>query len=439
MYRRLLLIILLFGYHYIQAQVKVEKLAELPEGVTNNAVCEGFIMDFPLVYSFGGIDSTLSHSGIHQRSYRYNTITGELLQLPDLPDTLGKIASSASLVGNIIYIIGGYHVFEDGSERSSNKVHRYDIVQNAFLSDGEPIPVPIDDHVQAVWRDSLIYVITGWSDNQNVPNVQIYNPAFDTWTTGENVPNLNIFKSFGASGTILNDTIFYFGGAASTSGFPIQSALRKGVINPDNPQDIQWTATTPDQGVVGYRMASCKVRDEIHWVGGSNVTYNFDALSYSNSRVVQPNERDLVYTPGVGSGWTIESAELPMDLRGIGEINDTVKYLIGGILKDREVSKGIWRLKWSQLGTGVSEVVSKKRLFYFYPNPVGHELRVQGIYPNHRIHRVEIFTMRGRKILDKTMNTTQPRINFRYFQERAYIIRIWDQNGNSYIDKILKR
>ena len=103
---------------------------------------------------------------------------------------------------------------------------------NRFLADGAPIPVPIDDHVQAVWRDSLIYVVTGWSDTRNVPNVQIYNPTEDKWIEGTSVPTGVQFESFGTSGTILGDTIFYYGGASFGFRFPVQNTLRKGVIDP---------------------------------------------------------------------------------------------------------------------------------------------------------------------------------------------------------------
>jgi len=49
---------------------------------------------------------------------------------------MGKIAASASRIGNIIYIIGGYHVFANNTEESSDRVHRYDIANNTYLTDG---------------------------------------------------------------------------------------------------------------------------------------------------------------------------------------------------------------------------------------------------------------------------------------------------------------
>mgnify|MGYP001821660251 FL=1 len=146
----------------------------LPEAVSNHAVSEGFVNGVPYLYSFGGIDSTKLYSGIHLRSYRINTKTGEAERIEDLPDTLGKIANAASRINDTIYVIGGYHVFQDGTERSSDRVHRFDISQNRFVEDGAKIPVPIDDQVQVVYKNRYIYLITGWSDKQNVPSVQVY-------------------------------------------------------------------------------------------------------------------------------------------------------------------------------------------------------------------------------------------------------------------------
>ena len=175
---------------------EVTEVGTLPEPVSNNAVCKGFVNDTPFVYSFSGIDTTKIYSGIHLKSFRFNTVTGQVIQLPDLPDAMGKIAAGASRIDNVIYIIGGYHVFSNGAETSSSKVHRFDIASNSFLADGTDIPVSIDDHVQAVWRDSLIYVITGWSNTGNVPDVQIYDPVSDSWLAGTSTPNTHDYKSF---------------------------------------------------------------------------------------------------------------------------------------------------------------------------------------------------------------------------------------------------
>ncbi len=326
--------------------LQVTQVGTLPEAVSNNAVVEGFINNIPYLFSFGGIDDTKEYAGIHLRSYRYNIQTTTTDQLPDLPDTLGKIASAASRIGNMIYISGGYHVLSDGSEITSGKMHRYDIANNIFLEDAPDIPIPTDDHVQAVWNDQLIYLITGWSQTANIPNVQIYDPIQNTWLSGTSVPG-NDYRSFGASGTIVGNTIYYFGGASSNNGFGIQNQVRIGTIAPDNPTQITWNIITPDAIIHGYRMAATTVHNELHWVGGSTNTYNFNGIAYDGSGGVSRSQRDL-YTKTDIIEWQENTAiQLPMDLRGIANISETVKYLAGGMGANQTVSNAIYKLEWS--------------------------------------------------------------------------------------------
>jgi len=325
-------------------QLQVTTLENIPIYTTNNAVAEGFINDKPYVFTFGGLDSTKLYTGIHKNSYRFDLINNKWQQIADLPDSLGKVASAASRVKNLIYILGGYHVFKDHSEKSSNKVHRYDVINNQFLEDGAPIPVPIDDHVQAVWRDSLIYVIAGWSDTENVPDVQIYNTEKNVWSIGTSLPNNHTYKSFGASGNILGDTIFYFGGASMGKNYPIQNIIRKGIINKKNPTEITWSHQLLDSTVVGYRMAATTVNNKIHWLGGSTITYNYNPVAYNGSGGVNPNNRDLYLE---NDHWKADfTNKLPMDLRGIAEINDSTKIIVGGILDNQKVSNKVYKLEW---------------------------------------------------------------------------------------------
>lgn len=323
---------------------QVQKLKDLPWPITNNAVVEGFINRSPYVFTFAGLDSTKEYSGIHLRSYRYDVKNDLWQRIADLPDTLGKIASAANRVKDTIYSIGGYYVFEDHSERSSNKTHRYDIKNNKYLEDGIPIPVPIDDQVQGVWRDSLIYVVTGWSDKENIPNVQIYNPSKNEWSEGLPVPNNHTYKSFGASGTIIGDTIFYFGGAAMGKHYPIQNVLRKGIINPKEPTKIEWSHAILDATIAGYRMAATSINNEPHWVGGSTITYNYNPIAYNGSGGVNPANRDLHYQDEELK--TDFSNKFPMDLRGIAEINDSTKIIVGGIGENQKASTNVYVLKW---------------------------------------------------------------------------------------------
>lgn len=328
------------------SKLKVTVIASAPEAVTNNAVVGASMNNVDYIYSFGGLDSTKLFSGIHKRSYRYNITQNKWLRLPDLPDSLPKIASAASRIKDTIYIIGGYHVFADGHEVSSDKVHRFNIKTNTFLSDGTPIPIPIDDHVQAVWRDSLIYVVTGWSQKENKPNVQIYNPATNTWTIGKSLPNKHTFKAFGAQGVFLKDTLFYFGGAAMGKNYPVQHRLVKGVVNPENPTEIEWQNTALDSTFSTYRLAATLVNNRPHFMGGSAVTYNYNGVAYNKSGGVNPNSTDFYYAHN--KIYNNFNSLLPMDLRGLASVNDSVKYLFGGMEKNQKVSNKILKLTWKK-------------------------------------------------------------------------------------------
>lgn len=339
----------------------LDTLAAMPEPVTNNAVCEGVIGDTGYVYSFTGLDSTKLFSGIHLKSWRYNTSSDIWETLPGVPDTLGKIAASASRVGDIIYLIGGYHVYADGSEKSSDLVHRFDIQTNSWLSNGANIPVPIDDQVQGVWKDSLIYVVTGWSDDGNVPYVQIYDPTLDQWQVGTLVPDNALYKAFGASGYIFEDTIYYFGGAAFGQNFPIQGQLRKGIIDPENPTQITWSNQILQNGLVGYRMGAVRVYDFVHWLGGSEVTYNYDGVAYNGSGGVSPAKLNLYFSPPKNV-WSSNLKEgLPMDLRGVAEISDEIKIIAGGMGAGQMVTNQTLQLTYNNLiGNSIREDVGSR-------------------------------------------------------------------------------
>lgn len=414
-----IVILLLFCVsNNLLSQITVTEVGSISKRTSNNVVCEGFSNNTPYLYSFGGIDSTKQYSGIHLESFRYNPANGQSMALPNIPDTLGKIAMGISRIENIIYLTGGYHVYANGSEKSSDKLHRFNTTTNQFLTDGAPLPIATDDHVQAVWRDSLIFLITGWSDVGNIPDVQIYNPSNNSWSIGTSVPN-GSYRSFGSSGTIIGDTIYYFGGAYSTSGFNIQNKLRKGIINPDNPQDITWTVSTPDQNTVGYRMASTTVGNQVHWIGGSNKTYNYNGIAYNGSGGVEPNHRDLYLSRFNDDTFNenVNSEPIPMDLRSIAKVNDTTQYLIGGMLSGQEVTNKVFKLQWTNNALEI-ESYKKPEVFSIEQNPVINTLH---IYSEHPL-QLNLYTVLGERILRIQKESGHSEYNIQSLNPGIYFI-----------------
>jgi hypothetical protein len=427
------LIILLNAFQTKAQSWLVEAVANLPESLTNTSVVEGFNRDTAFVYAFGGLDSTKNYAGIHRRSYRFNPQTRLVQRLPDLPDTLGKIASAASRVKNRLYILGGYHVLANGNEKSSDRVHRFDIANNAFLPDGKPIPLAIDDHVQAVWRDSLIYVITGWSNTANVPNVQIYNASNDVWQAGTAVPNNNTYKSFGATGVILGDTIFYFGGASMGSSFPAQNVLRKGVINPLNPTEITWSSVvfTPI-----YRGISTIMDKTIFVIGGSSTTYNYDGIAYNNTGGVATLGK--LTSLNLLNNRTSEQILpiLPMDLRGIAVLNDSVRYIIGGMESSQKVSRKILKLTWQATTTstkGTPQYILRKT-FKLYPNPASDTLFIEKDERGIADFELRLFSADGRMV---ALYKNPEKLSLKSFGKGIYFAEFIENNALIFTSQIV--
>jgi Secretion system C-terminal sorting domain len=415
--------LLIFCFFTKKTNAQTWRIAEeitMPEAVTNTTVSEGFVGDSACVYVFGGLDSTKLYSGIHQRTYRYNTVSKKWFKLSDLPDTLGKIAAAASFVKGEIYHIGGYHVYANSDEKSSNRLHRFDCQSNTYINDAKLIPVPIDDHVQAVWRDSLIYIISGWSNVGNVVNVQMYNPTTDTWLVGTPTPNTNTFKSFGASGVVFKDTIFYLGGASMGSNFPAQTVLRKGIINPNNPIEITWSSQAIDKG---YRSAATIVNNQICWLGGSEVTYNYNGVAYNGSGGVPPLKRSLCYNPSNGVV-TVDTANIfPMDLRGIAAVNDSTRYIAGGMEAGQKVSKKLLKIVRSNKTTSIKTPPQYflKKAFDIFPNPSTDTVFIRKKETNLDEYVVRVFDLNGRLILSLKENND---CQFSILKNGLYVVEI---------------
>lgn len=366
--------VLLFGFSSCAQQVSWEEMAPMPEPVSNNAVTQALVNGDPFVYSFAGVDTTKDWGGIHLRSYRYDVEDDLWEAIDPLPDPNGgKIAAGASTVKNKIYIIGGYHVASNYNETSSDKVHIYDPESNTYLPDGAPIPVAIDDQVQAVWRDSLIFVVTGWSNTTNVSDVQIYNPSTDTWLEGTPVFENSNWKVFGGSGTIIGDTIYYAGGARAVGNFPASEFFRKGYINPEDPTQITWEGSI-DNAALGYRMGASDFEGKPVWFGGSDVTYNFNGIAYNGSGGVPANERISIYDPGTGVLAPLLQYFAPvMDLRGIGKTGPDEFIIAGGMKENQVVTNRTLKVKINEINQIKSIEIPRLKIS---PNPAEEQITI---------------------------------------------------------------
>lgn len=308
------------------------KIASLPFATANNAVTEVVLEEEKFVYSFGGISDSLHSQNIHQRVFKYKVSQDEWTEVDPIPDTLGKIGSAASFVNNKIYLIGGYHIENNGTETSSNKVHVYDPINDVFESDGTPLPIPVDNHVQSVWKDSLIFVVSGKNNSASIPDVQIYNPYTNSWSFGTTLPDTPEFKSFGASGYITGDTLFYLGGVSKDPTLKSNGLLRKGIIDSINPTQIEWSIVDQNSGEPLYRAACSGHNKTVFWIGGTKEGYDYNAMTYYTAEPVKPNKRTIeldIKSKNINNIYSFQTQA--MDLSGIAKVGGGNWIIAGGI------------------------------------------------------------------------------------------------------------
>jgi len=415
--------------------IQATEIASMPTPTSNNAVVGGWANDTAYVYSFGGIDNTKIWSGINKKSFRYNTVTDIWDTIPDLPNTNAVIAAGASYVDSIIYIMGGYQVLSNGNEISSNIVNRFDPRTNTYLSDGAAIPIPIDDHVQAVWNDSLIYVITGWSNTGNVPNVQIYDPANDNWLTGTSVPNNNTYKAFGATGIIINNKIYYHGGAVSSGNFPGQSNLRVGQIDPNDPTQISWSSTWVTN-YISYRAIALfdSWTNLPVFVGGSDNTYNYNGVAYNGAGGVSPKSFSIGFDNsqslplGYGKARNsvtlknnpINDSLLPMDLRGVAFPYSQFSYITGGMLRNQAVSNKTFRIEF--LHTTKIKEHQQNVEFSIYPNPTSENLNL--VFDKSENRTITLIDILGKTVYQTKSNENKLQIDVSNYPKGVYFVQV---------------
>jgi len=209
--------------------------------------------------------------------------------------------------------------------------------------------------------------------------------------------------------------------------------LRIGVINPDSPTEIEWTITIPDLLVNGYRMAATSVKGDLHWLGGSNKTYNYNGIAYDGSGIVSPNKRDLwLIIPNLI--WFPQNPfEIPMDLRGIADVSDQVKYIAGGMLDDREVTNKIFKLEWNP----TSVIENEEDNITVMPNPFQNQIEVKSNNLFNTIHQIDCFDLNGNLVITKFPNKDLVLISTAHLPVGMYILQI-KMGTHIYTKKIIK-
>ena len=312
----------------------------LPLPLTNNSVVgTETTARGPAVFSFLGLESGKAWSDVTNRAFRWDVGSEAWTEIAPVPGP-GRLASTAQAVGGRIYLFGGYVVAEDGSELSLEAVDIYHPDTDTWTS-GAPIPVPVDDAVSGVWADSLIYLVSGWHDADNEPNVQVYDPAHDTWSQATEIPGVPVF---GHTGGIARDFILYVDGVERREGSPryaLAPATWLGEINPFRPTLIEWRKQPDHPGVPVYRAAGVPVGTRILFLGGTDNPYNYDGVGY-NGVPSRPLNQLLAFDVATGRWSQLVPPPIPtMDHRNLARAGGMV-VRVGGMEADQRVTARVW-------------------------------------------------------------------------------------------------
>ncbi|MGE0812869.1 MAG: Kelch repeat-containing protein [Vicinamibacterales bacterium] len=329
------------------AGLRVDPGPNLPLPITNNAVAGAVVDGRPWVFSFLGLGAARDYQAITRQALALDVDAGRWEALPDVPGRVGRIAATAQAIGDRVYVFGGYEVAADGAETTSPATNVYLVRERRFVR-GADAPVALDDAVSGVWRDRLIYMVSGWSTDRTVTTVQAYDPSGDRWIAATPIPGTPVF---GHAGGIVGDTIVYCGGARMLAGgspkYGISAECYRGDIDPAAPASIAWRAIAPHPGPARYRAAAGPVRMTgragILFVGGTANPYNYNGIGY-DGRPSEPEATSWLYDTAA-DGW-IEGPRLglpTMDHRGLVGAGDAW-WIVGGFEPGQTVSAAVSRL-----------------------------------------------------------------------------------------------
>jgi N-acetylneuraminic acid mutarotase len=212
------------------------------------------------------------------------------------------------------------------------------------------MPVPVDDAVSGVWRDSLIYLVSGWHDRDNVDDVQIYDPAADRWMTATPIPGAPVF---GHTGGIAGNTIVYIDGTRTLPEgrprFRIEGSAWAGDIDPDHPEVIRWRRLPPHPGPALYRGAAAGVSNRwVFFVGGSDNPYNYDGQGYDGVPS-EPRAGAFAWDAQHGRWFTLPALSVAtMDHRSIAIVGPEL-FLVGGMESGQRVTRRVVRAHLADL------------------------------------------------------------------------------------------
>lgn len=425
MVRRLLILLFVVSSATVGAQDGWEwsQLKAMPVATAQNAVSSVQIEGEKYIYSFGGISDSLKIDDIHQRVFCYDVANDWWSERFPVGDTLGKIGAAASAVNGKIYVMGGHHLEEDTTVVCSDKNHVYNPFIDTFEVDAAALPIPVTDHAQAVWRDSLIFNLGGWSNGMSIADVQIFNPVFNSWQQGTPVGTDSIDQVFGGAAYILKDTIYYVGGVGQSSqGFFETNLLRTGVIDPNDPTQIDWQDDQVLSNGAHYGAVCSGHSQTVFCLGGAAEAHDFSGMAYADSSPVVPDAALVTYTSNSSNSSTVFPTDFSrMGWGGIAKLGGGNWMLTGGIDSLQMATSSTLLLHNQDL----SNINQSKQPPFFEVVDDGDFYRVR----TENVGVIDIYNVAGQRLFSRSKKLADVLIN-KNDLENGMLLFVYDDDTN---------
>ncbi len=290
---------------------------QLPIAVSNNAVAYVSVDGKDQFYTFNGLLTGKTDQDITNQAFVWHS--GEWNQLSVPASQPPVLASTAVTVGQHVYLIGGYTVAADHSEKSVPNVWQIN-AQSQQWNAMPTMPTPVDDTVALVYLNRYIYLISGWHDVDNVNLVQVFDTQQQSWHQATPFP---LPPVFGHAGGIVGNQMVVCDGvkvlkSKEKKQFLPSPACAIGHISSDDFTQIEWQDIEHHSGTAYYRMAAAgKDVTQFYFIGGSDNPYNYDGIGYNNEPA-KPSNQIRNYDSATDQ-WSVINADLPasMDHRAL--------------------------------------------------------------------------------------------------------------------------
>jgi hypothetical protein len=311
----------------------------LPEAITNNAVTILKVKGQFELFSLMGMGPKKTWDAVSNEAYELDASSGKAYTIHAVPGTAGRVAAMAVGLGERVFLIGGYVLFQGGGMAVPD-VGMYEPGHDRWFR-GTDIPVAVGDAVIGVYRDRYIYVVGGRSNTGPVSDVQVFDTDKNRWLQATPLAT----AVFGHAGAMIGDTIVYVDGAVRNPAGTLPRLVAtdecwSGKINHHDPTKIEWTKLPAHPGTARFRIgAGASEKDEmIYFSGGSDNPHDNAGMGY-DGKPAEPSSVTFAFNLASRKWETLDenTPDPTMDHRGLLVTKQNL-VMIGGMEKGQQVT-----------------------------------------------------------------------------------------------------